>query len=259
MVSISEFSRRKNSLFIFLTGIVLTNAVIAEIVGVKIFSVEALMGLKPMNIQLLGGATFDINLAAGVLNWPIVFITSDIINEYFGRPGVKKITYMTAGFIAYSFLTLFLATKLPAAPFWVEVNKGANNFDINYAFNNIFSQGLGIIIGSVVAFVVGQMLDVTIFQKLKKVTGNRFMWIRATGSTLFSQLIDSILVVFIAFYVFGKWNLTQVLNVALVGYIYKSSMAVILTPVLYLVHYAIDKYLGKDNARQLSNEALMAA
>jgi uncharacterized integral membrane protein (TIGR00697 family) len=118
---------------------------------------------------------------------------------------------------------------------------------------------LGIIIGSVIAFAVGQLLDVVIFQKLKRATGNKMIWIRATGSTLFSQLIDSFIVVFIAFYVFGKWNLTQVINVALVGYIYKSAMAVLLTPVLYLVHFFIDKYLGKENALQLSEEALMAA
>ena len=146
----------------------MTNAVIAEIVGVKIFSVEALLGLNPAQIPMFGGAKFDINLAAGVLVWPIVFITSDIINEYFGKPGVKKITYLTASFIAYSFLILFLATQLPAAKFWIDVNKNGTDFDINSAFSNIFKQGLGIIIGSIVAFMAGQLLDVYIFQKLKK-------------------------------------------------------------------------------------------
>ena len=259
MNSVSEINRKKQNLFILLTGIVLTNAVIAEIVGVKIFSVEALLGLNPAQIPMFGGAKFDINLAAGVLVWPIVFITSDIINEYFGKPGVKKITYLTASFIAYSFLILFLATQLPAAKFWIDVNKNGNNFDINSAFSNIFKQGLGIIIGSIVAFMAGQLLDVYIFQKLKKATGNKMIWLRATGSTIISQMVDSFVVVFIAFYVFGNWSMLQVINVALVGYFYKTFMAFSLTPVLYVIHNMIDNYLGKENAAQLSHEALMAA
>jgi queuosine precursor transporter len=247
---------KKQNLFIFLCSIVLANAIIAEIIGVKIFSAETLMGINPAQIAMPGGSTFDLNLTAGSLNWPIVFITSDLINEYFGQRGVRKISYLTAGLIAYCFVMLYAATALPPAQFWIDVNKGTGNFDINYAFSNIFRQGLGIIIGSITAFLSSQLLDALIFHHLKVVSGRSKIWLRATGSTLVSQLIDSVVVIFVAFYVFGNWSLLQVFNVAIVGYIYKFTMAIVLTPLLYLAHNYIDKYLGKEDAELLIKQAV---
>ncbi|MDX5321313.1 MAG: queuosine precursor transporter, partial [Bacteroidota bacterium] len=122
-------------------------------------------------------------------------------------------------------------------------------------------QGLWIIIGSLVAFLIGQLVDVMVFHALKKRTGEKRIWLRATGSTLVSQLIDSFVVLFIAFYI-GKlntpdqWPLTFVLSVCVVNYIYKATMALILTPVLYLAHYAIDRYLGTELSEEMRKEAM---
>jgi uncharacterized integral membrane protein (TIGR00697 family) len=204
----------------------------------------------------------DFNLTAGVVIWPFVFITSDIINEYYGVKGVKQISYITAGFIAYSFLIIYFVTTLPPAQFWLDVNKTdavGNPVNINNAFAMIFRQGLGIIIGSITAFMVGQLLDATVFQSLKKITGSRKIWLRATGSTLVSQLVDSFVVLTIAFYVFGNWSFSQVIAVAIVNYIYKFFIAVVLTPILYLAHYLIDNYLGKEHAKELANESSMSS
>jgi uncharacterized integral membrane protein (TIGR00697 family) len=235
-------SRRKNSLYILLCGIFLTNALLAEIIGVKIFSVETLLGVQPAHIPLFGGFVLDFNLTAGVLIWPVVFVTSDVINEYFGPGGVKRISYISAGFILYSFFAIYLTTLLPPAQFWLDVNR-ENGLDINFAFGKIFRQGLGIIIGSLTAFLVGQLLDAYVFQYLRRLTHNRFLWLRATGSTVVSQLVDSFLVLWIAFYVFGNWSFPQVLAVGIINYIYKFVVAVSLTPLLYLFHSIIDGYL----------------
>jgi uncharacterized integral membrane protein (TIGR00697 family) len=235
-------SRRKNSLYILLCGIFLTNALLAEIIGVKIFSVETLLGVQPAHIPLFGGFVLDFNLTAGVLIWPVVFVTSDVINEYFGPGGVKRISYISAGFILYSFFAIYLTTLLPPAQFWLDVNR-ENGLDINFAFAKIFRQGLGIIIGSLTAFLVGQLLDAYVFQYLRRLTHNRFLWLRATGSTVVSQLVDSFLVLWIAFYVFGNWSFPQVLAVGIINYIYKFVVAVGLTPLLYLFHSIIDGYL----------------
>src|SRR6185436_12268976 len=94
----TELDRKKNRLFTVLTGIFLTNALIAEMIGVKIFSGEQTLGLDPAHLEILG-FTMDFNLTAGAVIWPVVFITSDLINEYFGQPGVKRISYMAAGLI----------------------------------------------------------------------------------------------------------------------------------------------------------------
>lgn len=249
---------KKTHLFIVLTGIFLTNAIIAEVVGVKIFSLETLLNVSPANIHLFGDFVLDFNLTAGVMIWPMVFITTDVINEYFGKAGVRRISFLTAGFIAYIFALIWLVSNLPPAQFWLDVNStdpAGNPININNAFKMIFTQQLGIIIGSLVAFLVAQLVDVNTFQWLRRLTGSDKIWLRATGSTLVSQLIDSFVVLGIAFYVFGNWSLAQVMAVGLINYIYKFVVAVVLTPVLYVAHYFIDQYLGKEAADRLAEEA----
>jgi len=241
-------TRKRAYLYIFLSAIFLTNAILAEVIGVKIFSLEETIGVKPANIDLLG-FSLSFNLTAGVLLWPFVFITSDVINEYFGKPGVRRISFLTAGFICYVFIAIWGTTGLPPAAFWLDVNKnlnGTNNFDINLAFNALFRQGLGIIIGSITAFLVGQLLDAYVFHAIKKYTGSSKIWLRATASTLVSQLIDSFVVLVVAFYIFGNWSFEQVIAVGIINYIYKSAMALLMIPLLYVAHYFIESYLGKE-------------
>lgn len=249
---------KKTNLFLVLGSIFLTNAILAEIIGVKIFSAEKTLGFDPVNINILGDYVLDFNLTAGAVIWPIVFITTDIINEYFGKKGVKKISFITAGLIAYVFLVIGVVTVLTPADFWLDVNSqgpDGNPFDISFAFNTIFRQGLGIIIGSLTAFLLGQLIDVYVFQKLRAMTGAKMIWLRATGSTLVSQFIDSFVVLGIAFYVFGNWDLSQIIAVGIINYIYKFTVAILLTPLLYLGHGIIDKYLGKELAEEMMNEA----
>lgn len=258
VINSKTFQSKKTNLFIILSGIFLTNAIVAEIIGVKIFSGERTLGLEPAGWTIFGDYILDFNLTAGAVIWPVVFITTDIINEYFGKKGVRKISFITAFFIAYVFLIIVLVTGLPPATFWLNVNTpdpDGNSFNIDYAFNVIFRQGLGIILGSLVAFLLGQLIDVYVFQKLRKITGPKMIWLRATGSTLVSQFIDSFVVLGIAFYIFGNWSWAQVASVGIINYIYKFSMAILLTPLLYLGHGLIDNYLGKEIAEKMTEEA----
>lgn len=255
----STIDRKKKRLFIVLSGVFLTNALLAELIGVKIFSGEMTVGMDPVQWTFFGDYVLDFNLTAGVIIWPLVFITTDVINEYFGKKGVKQISFLTAGFIAYSFIVIYAVTELPPAKFWLEVNStdnAGNAFNINYAFKTIFRQGLGIIIGSLFAFLIGQLLDVFVFQRLRRITGSGKIWLRATGSTLVSQLIDSFVVLFIAFYVFGQWSIEQVTAVGIINYIYKFTIAILLTPLLYIAHYFIDRYLGIKEAHAIADQAM---
>lgn len=253
---------KRTNLFIVLSGIFITNALIAEIIGVKIFSLESTFGLNPAQIPLLNGAVLDFNLTAGVVIWPVVFIATDIINEYFGKQGVRKISFLTVGFISYVFVVIWIVTLLAPAGFWLDVNSVDNQnnpFDINYAFNKLFRQGAGIIVGSLVAFLIGQLLDVYVFHKLRKITGSKKLWLRATGSTLVSQLVDSFAVLFIAFYLLSpsssQWSMAQVLSVGVINYIYKFIIALAITPLLYVAHSIIDNYLGKEKAEKMMEHA----
>ncbi len=249
---------RKSNLFIILCSIFLTNAILAEIIGVKIFSAEQSLGFNPVNWNFFDTYILDFNLTAGAVIWPVVFITTDIINEYFGKKGVRKISFLTAGLVGYAFLVISFVTWLVPADFWLEVNAttpSGESFNISYAFNTIFRQGLGIILGSLTAFLLGQLIDVYVFQKLRAITGEKKIWLRATGSTFVSQFIDSFVVLGIAFYIFGNWSLSQVIAVGIINYVYKFTVALALTPLLYVAHGMIDRYLGKDLSDKMMDEA----
>jgi uncharacterized integral membrane protein (TIGR00697 family) len=245
--------QKRNRLFIVLAGIFITNALLAEIIGVKIFSAEAVVGMAPAQLDILG-FVMDFNLTAGALIWPVVFITTDLINEYFGKPGVKRISYMTALLILYAFLIIFMAIELPPASWWAQLrDEDGNVYNMDVAFNRILGQGLRIIGGSLAAFLIGQLVDVFVFQRLRRATGQRWLWVRATGSTLVSQFVDSFVVLFIAFY--GVFSTQNIIAIGITNYIYKFAVAILLTPLIYLGHYFIDNYLGKENADLLSDQA----
>jgi len=252
-----ERANKRNQLFIFLSGFFVTNALVAEMVGTKIFSAEGTLGLNPVHLNIFG-SILDFNLTAGTVLWPFVFISTDIINEYFGKAGVRKISVFTAGLIAYAFTIIGLSTLLSPAPFWLQnysVDRDGNPFNIDLAFNTVFRQGMNIIVASLVAFILGQLIDVYIFQRLRKSTGSKMLWLRATGSTMVSQLIDSFVVLFIAFYIQANWTLLQVVQVGIINYIAKGLLAILLTPLLYFAHSAIDKYLGKEESEKMIEEA----
>ncbi|KXX72086.1 queuosine precursor transporter [Flammeovirga sp. SJP92] len=250
--------KKYQTLYIGLCAIFITNAIVAEMVGPKIFSLETLLGIAPLQLEIIDSFVLDFNLTAGVVIWPVVFITTDIINEYYGKEGVKKISFITAGLISYVFFVVLMVTDLPPAQFWLDLNNvdsQGNPFNIEEAFDKIFTQGLGIIIGSLTAFLIGQFLDAYTFQWLRRFTGSKQIWLRATGSTLFSQLVDSFVVLGVAFYVFGNWSFEQVVAVGIINYIYKFGIAVLMTPILYVAHYIIDAYLGKDYSEYVTDRA----
>ncbi len=247
-------AKKENKLFLILGGFFIANALIAEFIGVKIFSLEGTLGLEPFQYMLFG-ERMSFNLTAGVVLWPVVFVMTDIINEYYGTRGVKFLSYLAVGLISFAFLMVYAAIHLSPADWWVEsaADQGVPNFQL--AFAKIFGQGLWIILGSLVAFLVGQILDVAVFHKLKKLTGEKKVWLRATGSTLVSQIVDSFVVLIIAFKLGADWSWALVLAVGFNNYFYKFFVAVILTPIIYLAHSLIDNYLGEELADRMKKEA----
>lgn len=237
-------SSRQARLFIALAGLFITNALIAEFVGVKIFALEDTLGLAPFDWRLFGQSG-SLSFTAGVMLWPIVFIMTDIINEHFGVRGVRLISWLAVGFIGYAFLFAYLAIALAPAAWWITIGADRGVPDMQAAFANVFGQGLWTIAGSITAFLVGQLIDVAVFQRIRRATGERLIWLRATGSTAVSQLVDSFIVLYIAF-VLGpqQWPMPLFLAVGTVNYLYKLSMAIALIPLLYVGRRLIRAYLG---------------
>jgi uncharacterized integral membrane protein (TIGR00697 family) len=240
---------KSGRLFTILSGFFLANAILAEFVGIKIFALEPTLGLAPLDWRLFGQAG-TLDFTAGVLLWPFVFVMTDVINEYFGRRGVRFISWLAAALIVYAFGFAYLAIAITPADWWIGSYAGAGIPDAQAAFAGIFGQGLWVIGGSLTAFMIGQLIDVTIYHRVRRVTGERKVWLRATGSTLVSQLIDSYVVLYIAF-VLGpqQWPLAQFLAVGTVNYAYKFCAALAMTPLIYLAHALIDRYLGPAAAR----------
>ena len=242
------------SLYIILGSLFLCNALIAEFVGVKIFSLEFL-GISTLGFNPSGPGV-ELQFTAGVIIWPIVFILTDVINEYFGVRGVKFLSYLTAGLISYAFIFVFLAINLSPADWWQRTKVDAGLSDMQLAFSKIFGQGLWIIVGSLVAFLIGQLLDAFVFKKIKSIFGSKRIWFRATVSTLVSQLIDSYVVLYIAFVIGANWSMEQLLSIGTVNYIYKVLIAILFIPLLYGMHMLIDRFLGKEKAALLRQQAL---
>jgi uncharacterized integral membrane protein (TIGR00697 family) len=189
---------------------------------------------------------------------------TDIINEYYGVKGVRFLSWMTIILIAFGFLMVFGAIKTVPNAWWVTSKQSAGIENMDTSFNGIYGQGLGIIIASMTAFLIGQLVDVFVFHKIKRVTGEKNIWLRATGSTVISQLIDSFVVLIIAFYVYPKlvkgqgnpWPFDQLIAICIVNYIYKFIVALLLTPVIYLVHGWIERYLGHEQAAAMKKAAM---
>lgn len=211
------FETRKSTLYVILAGIFITNAVVAELIGGKLIPV------------------FGVPMSVGILPWPVVFITTDLINEYFGQRGVQRLSLITAGLIAYCFVLLYMAMSIPAI-------KG-EGLVTDSQFSGVFGQSMWIIVGSITAFLVSQLIDVTLFHFVKNKTGQRMIWLRSTGSTVISQFFDTFIVLGIAFYATGKMDTQTYLQSGFTGYGVKLGIAILLTPVIYLAHGLIEKYI----------------
>lgn len=247
---------KPTKLFLGFTAFFVANALIAECIGGKIFSLEKLFGFAPANFTLFGQSGLAFNLTCGVLLWPIEFIMTDIVNEYFGPKAVRRISYTAVILITYAFVMFYSSIHIPPADFWIGTKTDSGIPNMQDAYNGIFGQGMWIILGSLVAFLVSQIVDVTVFHKIKKITGEKKIWLRATGSTLVSQLVDSYIVLIIAFKLGNNWSWPQVLAIGMMNYCYKFIMAIVLTPVIYLVEKQIEKYVGNDTARKMKLAAM---
>jgi uncharacterized integral membrane protein (TIGR00697 family) len=223
---------RRDLVYLALAAFFITDAVLAEVIGGKLFT--------------LGPFTMSI----GVLPWPVVFIATDLINEYFGREGVKKITLITIALISYAYVILFASLYVPAASF-------SPVTDAQY--QAVFGQSLWIIAGSMIAFAASQLVDVAIFWLVRHRTGGKYLWLRATGSTVISQLIDSFVIIGIAFWLPGKVKTSEFFIVAASNYSYKLLIALAVTPLLYAGHSIIDRFLGKEEAHQLIEQSAKAS
>jgi uncharacterized integral membrane protein (TIGR00697 family) len=236
-MEINTAQSKRYWLFIILAGLFITNAVTAELISNKLIEI-------PLNFSI-GGSTFGpFTTIVGILPWPIVFLLTDLLNEFYGKKAVQRLSWITSGLIGYCFIIVGISLAIPA----VEIPN--STLADNRSFTLVFGQAQMVIIGSIIAFLTSQLLDAIVFEKIKNRTGNRFVWLRSTGSTVLSQLIDSYIVLYIGFVLPGALTIEQFLTLAPTNYILKLLIAISLTPLIYVGHYVIRKYLSE---KELSN------
>lgn len=221
---------KKQWLFVFLAGLFITNAVTAELISNKLIEI-------PLSFDLFGNQFGPFVTIVGILPWPVVFLLTDLLNEFYGYKVVRKLSWITAILIAYCFLIVGLSMNIPA----VEI-PGSNLSD-DAAFNKVFGQAQMVIVGSICAFLVSQILDASLFSWIKSKTGERFIWLRSTGSTLISQLIDSYIVLYIGFVLPGTLSFNDFMTIAPTNYVLKILIAILLTPLIYLGHFIIRRFV----------------
>ena len=233
---------RPQKLFVVCTAIFLTALVVAEATAGKLFTVIKL----PFAINILGQSFDEVVMTAGVIAFPITFIITDLLNEYFGKPGIKFVTYIGMMMIMFEFGLIQVAMSVPTAsisPVPAE------------AFNTVFGASGRIIVGSLVAYLVGQLADISLFHWLRKLTDGKHLWLRATGSTFGSQFLYTFIVLFIAFY--GPMTIQTIVAVTLFNYAYKFIVAILITPLIYVAHWVIDRYLGNETSHDLIESAAL--
>jgi len=244
-------------LFIILAAFFVANAIIAEIIGVKIFSLEDTIGMPRADFNLMGTNHLSFNLSVGVLPWPVIFVMTDIVNEYYGVKGVRFLTLLTTALIVFAFFIFYFAIKAaPDTSFWLSSYSKEGVPDMQAAYKAIFGQGMNIIVGSLTAFIIGQLIDAFVFRGIKKFTGEKAIWARATVSTLVSQFIDSVVVTYVAFHLFRGVPVGQTMAWAFTAYAYKFIIAILFTPLVYLIHWLAERYLGKATAYEMKRQAL---
>ena len=257
VISLDE--RRRTALLIALTSLFVGAYICADIIGGNGVQFR-LFGIGPDTFGLAeAGAAFTVTM--GVLAFPFTFILTDIINEYFGRRVVRAMTICAAGALLLLLPVIMLAAHLPNVafsddPFWKSQEATEK------AIALVLSPAATVVAGSIIAFLIGQLLDAWAFSWLRRKTGGRMLWLRAQGSTLFSQVIDSFVVIYLAFIILPQligrppmmdWSLAS--KVAITNYVLKSMTALLATPVLYLIHGAIRFYLGNDLCARMTQEA----
>lgn len=248
---------KRETLLLALCGLFVGFFVTAELLGAKLWTFT-LFGIGPAQLGL--GDSTEFVASAGILAFPLTFVLTDIINEYFGRRIVRVFTWLAIGVNVILQPVVQVAIRVPAISFTQGVTAG----EIQGAYSLALGQTWAIVVASLVAFSIAQFVDASVFTWLRHKTGGKMLWLRSQGSTAVSQIIDTIVVIFLAFVIipsllggtgFIRMSVGQAANVALTNYIYKFAIAVGITPILYLAHAAVQGWLGRENAQRLVEAA----
>lgn len=222
---------RRDKVFLGLAGLFVSSLVIANIITFKLFSAPL-----PGGLELFGQDA--VVLAAGVLPYPLTFLVTDLLSELYGKERASAVVW--TGFWASLWVLVVIRVGSWVPPVGTEAHTPE---EVQALYTGVFGQSSRAIIASMTAYLVAQLFDVRIFHFWKRVTGGRHMWLRNNGSTIFSQMLDTVLVVSILF-----WNVlppATIVQVIAASYVFKLLAALVDTPLFYLGAYWLRRWMGE--------------
>lgn len=219
----------RHAVYLWLAAIYVTCLLLSNIIGVKVFRFDVL------------GIT--VTHTMGMLPFPVTFLLTDLINEYYGKRGARRVVYVAFAMTALAFAMIALSRAVP-------IREDIPGTATQEAFENIFGAAALMYIASLIAFLCGSLLDIVLFGLFKRLTKGKLVWLRATGSTVISQLFDSLVISFVFFLAIPLLlrrpaaTPGDVLQIALDGYTLKFVLAILVTPFIYLGRWMLREWFG---------------
>jgi uncharacterized integral membrane protein (TIGR00697 family) len=231
----------QQQVYLWLTVLFVSSLLVADVLGVKLFRIP--LGFS-FSLPWQDGEIDAIQHTCGMLTFPVTFLLTDLLNEYYGKAAARRVVWIGFAAGGFAFLCINIALAMPHWDVPFNVSK--------QAFADVFSSARVMYVASLAAYLVGSMADIWMFGWLKRLTGGRMVWLRATGSTVASQMIDSLVVTWLAFSV-GRtlvegggepMPMGEVLKAAATGYLLKFVIALCLTPVIYAGRRVLESRFG---------------
>ena len=214
-------------LYLWITAAFVTCLLVADLIGSKLFSVHVL--------------GFDVLHSVAMIPFPVTFLLTDLLNEYYGKAAARRVVYIGLASAGLCFVFLLVGDVMPIA----SISPITQD-----QYDAVFGNARLMYVASLTAYLIGSMLDIFAFGAIKRLTGGRWLWLRATGSTVISQMVDSFVVTAIFFgsrKTLGDGSpvtLRAILAIAATGYTLKFFIAIGLTPLIYAGHRVMHRWFG---------------
>jgi uncharacterized integral membrane protein (TIGR00697 family) len=228
--------RAEHKLYVCLTAVFVSCLLLGDIIGGKTIPTLTVFGhdLGPISV--------------GIIPFPVTFLLTDVVNDFYGRRGARFLTLVGFAMALFAYALLQLTTALAPHP---------STYFTQAEYAKIFGGSAQLFVASMISYLCGQFLDIQVFQFWKALTQSRHLWLRATGSTLLSQIVDTVMINLIFWMWTASSDPTSFLGrmssseryawiFAKIGREYgiKVGIAILLTPLVYAIHGAIVKWLG---------------
>ncbi|MBU8892308.1 MAG: queuosine precursor transporter [Bacteroidales bacterium] len=241
LTSDNKYTVRREAVFVILSGLFVGSLAMLNILGLSRL-IDLSFTFNDTEVPFI--------VFVGVLPYPVTFLCTDFISELYGRKRANMVVWVGLMMNGWVLFILWFAGKLPEDP---QINSDA--------FFRIRELTFGATAASMIAYLTAQFVDVHIFHFLKKLTKGKHLWLRNNGSTLTSQLIDSVAVVLITYYGAKAIDLhpdTHVFSFLMIliisNYMFKMTSALLDTIPFYFGVKWLSKYLDIDPLKEFQEE-----